>query len=166
MRQGSFYKHLGTWPKNDDDAKMAGYIAKFEDEYHAAAVFIDQGYGTGIYSMGKVMGRDWTLVSFAGAPISDYYANKRAEMWGEMKKWLQEVGMIEDDQQLKDDLTGPEAFVNTRGKLQLESKDDMKKRGLQSPNKADSLALTFAYPVVMQDEGGMKDECNTDYDLF
>ena len=164
MRQGCFSKHLGTWPKNDDDAKMAGYIARFEDEYHAAAVFIDQGYGTGIYSMGKVMGRNWTLVSFASSPLSDYYANKRAEMWGEMKKWLQEVGMIEDDQQLKDDLTGPKAFVNARGKLQLESKDDMKKRGLPSPNKADALALTFAYPVMADDPSGSRDECNTEYE--
>lgn len=114
------------------------------------------------------MGRSWRLVSFAGKPLNDYYANKRAEIWGEMKKWLIEEGQLEDDQQLIDDLTGPEAFMNTRGKLQLESKDDMKRRGLPSPNKADALALTFSFPVTIPDYGygGRRDTCNTDYDPF
>lgn len=167
MRQGAVYRHLMTQAKNDDDARVAGIIARFEEEYHAAAVFIDQGYGTGIYSMGKVMGRNWQLVSFAAKPTDSYYANKRAEMWGDMKKWLQTEGVLDDDQQLKDDLTGPEAFINHSGHLQLESKDDMKRRGLQSPNKADALALTFAYPVLPAATGyDADDKCNTDYNPF
>lgn len=170
MRQGPFYKHLLTLEKNDDDFRTAGLIAQFEDEYNAAAVFIDSGFGTGIYSAGKTMNRNWRLVSFAEKPMDEYYANKRAEMWGNMKKWLIDEGMIEDDQQLKDDLTGPEAFINIRGHLQLESKEDMKKRGLQSPNIADALALTFAYPVKMQNISVYGNEsrntCNTDYDPF
>jgi hypothetical protein len=168
MRQGPYYKHLLTLQKNDNDIHTAGMLARFEDEYNASAVFIDQGYGQGIYSAGQVMGRNWQLISFAGKPMSDIYANKRAEMWAEMKKWLQNDGIIEDDQQLIDDLTGPEAFVNTRGKLQLESKDDMKRRGLQSPNKGDALALNFAYPVAIPDAtyNGRRDMCNVDYDPF
>ena len=168
MRQGPFYKHLLTMEKNDNDIHTAGLLARFEDEYNAAAVFIDSGFGQGIYSAGKTMGRNWRLVSFAGKPMDEYYANKRAEMWGAMKDWLKEEGMIEDDQGLKDDLTGPQAFMNIRGKLQLESKDDMKKRGLPSPNKGDALALTFAYPVLMEPQGygGRQNVCNTDYDPF
>lgn len=168
MRQGPFYKHLLTLPKNDNDVHTAGLLARFEDKYNAAAVFIDFGYGQGIYSAGVAMGRSWQLVNFSSAPFNDQYTNKRAEMWGEMKKWLIQEGMIEQDQQLIDDLTGPEAFINLRGKIQLESKDDMKKRGLQSPNKADALALTFASPVQMKEPeyGGRKDMCNTDYDPF
>jgi hypothetical protein len=110
----------------------------------------------------------WRLVNFAEKPMDETYANKRAEMWAELKKWLIAEGMIEDDQQLKDDLVGPEAYINLRGKLQLESKDDMKKRGLSSPNKADALALTFAYPVLMAPEAGgiNQDMCNTEYDPF
>jgi hypothetical protein len=67
-------------------------------------------------------------------------------MWYELKEWLKDGGSIGDDG-LVDELSAPEAYINRRGKLQLESKDDMKKRGLLSPNKADALALTFAYPV-------------------
>lgn len=169
MRQGPLYRHLLTQGKNDDDARIAGIIARMQDQYKAAAVFIDQGYGTGIYSMGKLLGREWTLVSFAEKPDDVYYANKRAEMWASMKRWLQSDGVIDDDQQLADDLTGPEAFMNHSGRLQLESKDDMKKRGLASPNKADALALTFAYPVSINALSEMRDpagECNTDYNPF
>ena len=65
------------------------------------------------------------------------------------KKWLKEGGTLENKQELMTDLTGPEASINRRGKLQLESKDDMKKRGLASPNFGDALALTFAQPVLL-----------------
>ena len=170
MRQGPFYKHLLTMQKNDNDIHTAGLLARFEDEYHASAVFIDSGYGQGIYSAGQVMGRNWQLISFASKALDDKtYANKRAEMWGLMKNWLKNDGMLEDDQQLIDDLTGPEAFINRQNKIQLESKDDMKKRGVPSPNKADALALTFAYPVTMPEPGynnGRRDMCNVEYDPF
>ena len=86
-------------------------------------------------------------------------------MGSEMKDWIKTIGALPDDAQLRDDLAGPEAFMNRSGKLQLESKEDMKKRGLASPNKADALALTFAYPVRV--ESGRQDTmCNTDYDPF
>ena len=147
MRQGLYSKCLETVPKNDNDMVIARKVARYQDDYSASAVFIDMGYGTGIYSGGTDMGRDnWRLVAFAEAPDSPEYANKRAEMWGEMKKWLQDGGSI-DDESMVDELTGPECFINRRGKQQLESKQDMKNRGIASPNKADALALTFAFPV-------------------
>lgn len=146
-RQGLASWKLGAYPRNDDDTVMAGYLARFEDEHKADAVFIDIGYGTGVFSAGKQMGRKWTLVSFASHSNDEGFLNKRAEMWGLMKKWLQEGGAIPDDLQLVSELTGPEYVVKLNGKIVLESKDDMKKRGLSSPNRADALALTFAFPV-------------------
>ena len=166
LRQGSMCRHLASYEKNDDDVYMAERIAYLEDKYHAVSVNIDQGYGTGIYSVGRNMGRSWHLVSFAGKPRDAYYANKRAEMWGDMKEWIKSVGALPDDEELRDDLTGPEAFVNGSGKLQLESKADMKKRGLASPNKADALALTFAFPVRASPRGAGAAMCNTVYDPF
>jgi hypothetical protein len=167
LRQGLYCKLLAKFPKNDDDGRMAGIIARFEDEYKAAAVNIDMGFGTGIYSAGKGMGRRWRLVNFSEKPLDPYYANKRAEMWGEMKRWLMDGGALSpDDNVLRDDLTSPEAFINHAGKLQLESKDDMKKRGLPSPNRADALALTFAAalsPGVLTPE---KMLCRTKYNPF
>lgn len=148
LRQGPIAKQLGVYRKIQDDLILAGYVAKFEDEHQADAVFVDMGYGTGVVSGGRAMGRNWILVPFAGESSDPGYLNKRAEMWGNAKQWLKEGGAIPDDPVLCDELTGPEYFVNLRGKIQLESKDDMKKRGLASPNRADALALTFAFPVL------------------
>lgn len=148
LRRGLWSKVLAVLPKQSDDMESAGLIARCQDEHRADAVFIDLGYGTGIYSAGKNLGRsDWRLVSFAEKPTCRGYANKRAEMWSEMKDWLESGGKIDDSHDLISELTAPEAFINTKGLLQLESKDAMKKRGLSSPNIADALALTFAYPL-------------------
>lgn len=151
LRKGNYSKVLWELKSNDDDSFVAEKLAYFQDEYGMSKGFIDLGYGTGIYSVLKSMGRAdaWQLISFAAKPIDEYYANKRAEMWAEMKKWLQEGGAVENKPEIVTDLTGPEASINRRGKLQLESKDDMKRRGLASPNYGDALALTFAQPVKL-----------------
>lgn len=147
MRQGLYCKVLAEFPRNDNDMAVGRKIAKLQDDLSASAVFIDQGYGTGIYSVGKDMGRDnWRIVNFAERADSKEYANKRAEMWDEVRKWLKDGGALNNDK-LAEELTRPEAYINRRGRLQLESKDDMKRRGLASPNLADALALTFAFPV-------------------
>lgn len=73
------------------------------------------------------------------------YYNLRAFMWGEMRDWLGGQVSIPNDHALKSELTAPR-YSYRGGSLILESKDDMKARGVKSPNKADSLALTFADP--------------------
>lgn len=68
-------------------------------------------------------------------------------MWKQARDWLKEGGCYPASQEMHDDLIGPETVFRADGKLQLESKKDMKKRGLASPGKADVLGLTLAYPV-------------------
>lgn len=150
MRQGNYSKVLLECPKNDNHVHMAGKIAMLADRYGMTHGFIDQGEGTGIYSAFKEMGLGdkWTIIPFASKPTDDYYANKRAEMWCTLKQWLKDGGAIESKEQIYNDLIAPEAFINPKsGKFQLESKADMKERGIQSPNYADALALTFAQPI-------------------
>lgn len=167
MRQGYYMKSLASVPKNDDDWRMAQLIAQFEDEYKADAVFIDMGYGTGIYSIGKQLGRKWRLIEFGGKSNDPVYLNMRAYMWGQMKEWLREGGSIPpNDQALYDDIVGPEAIIDKNGRIQLESKKDMKDRGLPSPNKGDALALTFAARVVKKSETGNRIVANTSYNPF
>ena len=149
LRQGLYSKSLRSIAKNDNDIQIANMLANLEDEYKADAVFIDAGYGTGIASAGKVLGRNWQLVWFSGKPNDPGYLNKRAEIWGDLKKWLKEGGAIDPkDEVLYQDLIGLETVPRLDGKIQLESKEDMKERGIPSPNKADALALTFAEPVA------------------
>ena len=149
LRQGNYSKSLRSIPRNDNDFEVAQIVAMLQDEHKADAVFVDAGYGTGIVSAGRTMGRSWRLIWFSSKPTEQAYVNKRAEMWGRMKQWIKDGGCIDpQDQGLYDDLIGPETVIpksgNFDGKIQLESKEDMKARGIPSPNRGDALALTFA----------------------
>ncbi len=159
MRQGLHFKILKTIAKNDNDFHMASIISRIEDEENADAVFIDAGYGTGILSAGKTLGKkDWLLVWFGESSSDPGCLNKRAEMWKLMKDWLKEGGALPSDPLLHDELIGPETVPRVDGKIQLESKKDMKARGCPSPNRADALALSFAYPVSAKYRGSVSDE--------
>lgn len=147
LRQGVTYTILKVLQRSDDDKPIADAIATFEDAHKADAVFIDQGYGTGIYSFGKHMNRKWILVNFGSKSGTPGFANKRSEMWGKMKQWLLDGGCIPNDPKMIADLVGPEAYPNLQDKIVLESKKSMKNRGLASPGRGDALALSFAYPV-------------------
>lgn len=148
LRQGLHYQTLLTMKKNDNDVHVAQALARLEDEHQADAVFIDGGYGTGVASVGHTWNRSWQIVWFGGASDDPGCLNKRAEMWNSGKKWLREGGALDPhDQQLREDILGPETVPRVDGKIQLEAKEDMKRRGAPSPNRADAWALSFAYPV-------------------
>ena len=168
LRQGLYSKSILTMARNDNDIHVANVIARLEDGHKVDAVFIDAGYGTGIASAGTTMGRSWQLIWFSGKPANPGYLNKRAEIWGNMKQWLKAGGSFDpDDTGLYDDLVGPETVARLDGKIQLESKENMKKRGLPSPNKGDALALTFSSPVrkkTFQGHHGNQVEVEVDYD--
>jgi hypothetical protein len=162
LRQGLYFRILATIPKNDNDLQVAAILAKHQDEQGAQAVFIDAGYGTGIYSAGKSWGRNWQLVWFGGESTDPAYVNKRAQIWGMVKQWLKDGGAIDPkDDTLYQDLIGPETVGRSDGKIQLESKKDMKARGLPSPGRGDALALSFAYPV---NPAGIHKAPKRDYD--
>lgn len=156
LRQGLYSKRLGTFNKGEDDFVVSGYIARWEDEYKADAVFIDFGYGTGIFSSGNQMGRKWKMVEFGGEPTDRRYLNKRMEIWGLMKDWLVGGGKIPDDDDIAEDLKSPEAYEiqtgGNAGRMKMESKEDMKDRGLPSPDDGDALALTFSFPVLSKSQ--------------
>lgn len=173
LRQGLKFQILRTIAKNDNDIQVANILANLEDEHQADAVFIDAGYGTGIKSAGDTMGRDWVLVWFSEKPIDPGCLNKRAEMWKLARDWLKEGGAIDDkDHVLYNDLIGPETVPRSDGKIQLESKIDMKRRGLPSPGRGDALALSFAYPVHKKQRGsyrhgpGAHTQAAGDYDPY
>ena len=155
MRQGIAFTVLQVFAKNDDDGAIADAVARHEDEQKADAVFIDQGYGTGIYSFGKRLNRQWILVNFGSKSPTPECFNKRADMWNKAKQWLIDGGSIPNEQRMIDDLTGPEKKDNTKQTIQLESKREMKKRGLASPTRGDLLALSFAMPVTKKRRNAM-----------
>jgi len=92
-------------------------------------------------------------VSFGGTPVLEVarYRNRRAEMWGNILEWLKEGNCdLPNDSALRSDLIAPTYMFNHKDQIVLESKRDMKRRGLASTDCADALALTFAEPVFKQ----------------
>ena len=130
--------------------ELASIVAQHLDTHQPriAACFIDEGsMGAGVIDRLVQLGKSVTGVNF-GEKAGDggKYSNKRVEMWGRMRDWLQH-GQIPDDRELRDDLTGPEYGYDRKERLLLEKKEDMRRRGLSSPDKGDSLAITFAEMV-------------------
>lgn len=133
-----------------DTQEFASLIIATAKEYRADAVFVDEvGIGAGVVDRMNHIG--WIIpipVNGASRSSDPQYFNKRAEMWGNMRDWIPHADLL-DRKTLKDQLTGIEYGFSERGaKLQLESKKNMKNRGLDSPDEGDALALTHAEPIM------------------
>lgn len=144
-----------------DTQKLGGMVQEAIDREHPDAVVIDgdgiggavvdfltaRGYGLRTWPDGRKM----VLVEFHGGGASrdpHKYFNKRAEIWGDMKDWLS-GGQIPDDPEIDTDLTGPDyGYHPTKGCIVLETKDEMRTRGVDSPDFGDSLAMTFGVKVA------------------
>jgi hypothetical protein len=131
-----------------DNMQLAAKVASQITTHSPDAVFIDAGAGSGVIDRLRQLSFEVTEVAFAGKPSDPRFLNKRAEIWWAVKEWLSSGGCIAPNTSLKQDLAAPTYFYNTQGKIQIESKDDIKKRGLPSPDLADALALTFSFPVA------------------
>lgn len=137
-----------------DNMTLAGHVAAAIDDWQPDAVFIDAGAGSGVIDRLRQLGHDVVEVNFGGRPSQPEYLNKRAEMWFALRDWLRAGGSIPNDTALKQDLAGPIYWYDAANRIQLEPKDNIKKRGLPSPDMADALALTFAHPVTKRDPYG------------
>jgi len=136
-----------------DPLQFAYKIAGVANELGADAIFVDSGgVGEGTVAKLRELGLQVHAVYFGGKSDNSSglvrCANKRSEMWCAMAQWLK-AGAIPNDPELKAQLIGPEFSENPHG-IVLERKEDMKARGLASPDIADSLCLTFASPVFSQ----------------
>lgn len=136
-----------------DTMKFAGLVAREIRDWDPDAVFIDGvGVGAGVVDRLRQLGYSVVEVNVGTAAVDDkQYSNLRAEIWCKMRDWLKAGAVIPDDSELKDDLIGPEYGYDSRDRIQLEKKDDMKERGLASPDSADALALTFTMPVAKRE---------------
>ncbi len=135
--------------KGDDTMETVGRIIEAIEEYKPALVCIDEGgLGAGVVDRLKEQRYKIRGVNFSNRAANVMmYGNKRAEMWGLMRDWLKSAA-IPSDRYLKTDLISPLMKPDSKGAIFLESKKDMKSRGLASPDAADAIALTFAYPVA------------------
>ncbi len=143
--------------RGKDTMEVAGICARIIKNEQPRKMFIDVGgLGAGVVDRLRELGHGGVAeaVNFGSTPILPAAhgggpLNRRAEMWSEMRDWLREPPVqIPDDEALHADLTGPRYGHDSHQRLKLERKEDMRRRGVRSPNDADALCLTFAAPVA------------------
>ena len=166
-----------------DTMALAGKVAASFLRHRAVVCFVDEGgVGGGVVDRLRMLRIPVIAVDFgSGADGTNpddgsKYANKRAEIWGAVRAWLPGASIPDiktgEHTTLVDELSGPNYGLNVREEIQLESKKDMRKRKVPSPNVADALACTFALPSyatdieAADDLGPPKPEKTADYDPF
>lgn len=146
--------------------ELAARVVSSYNRHRADAVMVDGGgVGGGVVDRLRQLRIPVYDVDFGSK--ADYvneidpqvkYANKRAEIWGAVRDWLPTGSIVEltipsptgTNTTLVEELVGPTYGMNNREEILLEAKKDMRRRGIPSPNVADALATTFAYPAVIQ----------------
>lgn len=133
---------------NMNTMEIVGMVRRMIDKECPAKVCIDCiGIGAGIVDRLHELG--YTQVEGVNVARSasekDKYRNLRAELWHDMREWLAQDMPVQvpDSDELLGDLTSLGYKFDSSGRLQIESKDELRKRGMKSPDCGDALALTF-----------------------
>jgi phage terminase large subunit len=148
-RQGNKVVELLRYAK-EDTMQTVGRVVQFHRVHPYSLVKDDDaGVGGGVTDRLREMGVPIDPINVGSAAHDpEKFLNLRAELYWSMKMRF-EAGdiIIPDDDQLVSELTSIKYKLNSRGQIVLESKEDMKKRGLHSPDSADAVCLAFAPDV-------------------
>lgn len=150
-RRGNTLMRKVQWWQGKDTMQVAGLL-KLEYDHtpermRPEAICIDViGIGSGVVDRCKEMGLPVVAVNVAESPsVKEQYARLRDELWFEAREWFfRRDCSIPNDEDLIAELTLPSFKVLSNGKKQVQSKDDLKKDGIRSPDLADAFCLTFA----------------------
>lgn len=148
-----------------DTVRAANWLKRIIDSDKPKKMFIDAGGGGAqiydlLISFGPLYEEVAEIVNFGGSPEEPELKldmgetrpgpiNRRAEMWSRSNEWLKAEGGadIPDEGVLQSDACGPTYGYTTSQRLQLESKEAMRRRKVPSPDRWDALVLTFASSV-------------------
>jgi hypothetical protein len=124
---------------------FVGVIVDFSRRYPHSRIYVDKvGIGKGVYDrlneIPELEGRVIGVMGGEQAEQFDEFFNKRAEMFWRQKEWLN-VGVLEGSDWI--DLLDVRYKIQSDKKVKIKSKDEMLKDGVQSPDVADALSLTF-----------------------
>jgi hypothetical protein len=138
--------------------EIVGLVRRIIDRERPAKVCIDIiGIGAGIVDRLHELGYELVegVCVARSATDKDKFKNQRAELWHDMREWLaQDMPVqIPDSDELMADLTCLGYKYDSSGRLQIESKDDLKKRGIRSPDTSDALCLTFTMGDYLNSDG-------------
>lgn len=150
-RQGPKLLEKTKWWAAKDLMQTSGIIFKeWEEtpiEKRPERIIIDVvGLGAGVADRLKELGLPIVGLNVCEAPSESLkYARLRDELWFAAREFFEnKTSDIFDDDALISELSGPTYKILSSGKIQVESKDEMKDRGLNSPDLGDSFVMTFA----------------------
>ena len=159
-REGNVITEITSW-KNLDLMQTVGRVqAEFEalsPSLQPTEILIDSiGVGAGVVDRLRELGLPVRGINVSESPsMKGVYNNLRTELWFKAKAWLEDkTCKIPDDPDLLADLTAIRYSFSSSGKMQAESKESMKKRGLRSPDLADAVCLTMASDAATAISGG------------
>jgi len=153
-RQGPIVTELRSWRGLDLMQTVGRVVAEYEalpDSRRPSEILVDSiGVGSGVVDRLQELELPVRGVNVAEAPsMGETYLNLRSELWFKTKGWLEDRSCkLPSNDQLIAELTSIRYSFTSSGKMKAESKDEMRKRGLQSPDLADALCLTMASDAV------------------
>jgi phage terminase large subunit len=142
---------------------QAEYIATPPPQRPYEILIDSVGLGSGVLDRAREIGLPVRGVNVGeAAAVKEHYQRLRDELWFRGRDWFAGKDVsIPADQELIAELTAPLYTFSSTGKIVVESKDEMKKRGLRSPDLADAFLLTFAAGLPQRYE---EDDPDYDYD--
>lgn len=156
-----------------DTMSFAGKIADAIVKYKPDGVFIDVGgIGGGVVDRLTQLGHEVLGVNFGWSADRQIdgigkAADKRTQMWLTLGQALERGLCIHKGNRLEFELLSPNYTYDNNNAKRMESKKDMKKRGIASPDEADALALTYAYAVEARSIAVQEEErADDEYDPF
>lgn len=141
---------IRVW-RNLDLMQLTGAVVAeweiLEEADRPQEILVDSiGLGAGVVDRLRELNLPCRGINVSESPAMGMtYRNLRAELWHKAKAWLEkrDCRMPKDDKLISELATVRYSFTSS-GKIQIESKDDIRKRGLSSPDLADAFVLTFA----------------------
>ena len=149
IRQGRKVFDIEVLPKQDLMV-TAHHVAEAIKRERPLQVFVDgSGIGAGVVDRLRQLNFSVVDVNGGNQSLNPRFLNKRAEMWWGMKEWI-ESGNCElpKDKELQKELTVVTYDYTDKGRIRLDRKADIMDDFGFSPDRADSLAMTFAYPIA------------------
>ena len=153
IRRGYRVERLIPLRRGLDNMQVADEVKAWADALEVPAVFVDgTGLGAGVVDRLSQLGVPVIGVDCGGkARRPAQFADLRAEIFWEVARLLREdAAAIPNDPVLVGQLLALRYDVSSTGRIRLESKSKLRKRGVASPDRADALALAFMEPPSLQ----------------
>jgi hypothetical protein len=133
--------------------QIVDLAAKLADTHRPDAIMLENvGPGVGVADL--LVDRGYKVVRvFPGAPSKDEaLGNHRMDNHWAFREWIYNGGKLQNDKQTRDQCRTIQYYISkTTGKTYMESKEDIKGRGLPSPDRLDMYSLTFAVRIARRD---------------